>query len=41
MILFKISTGECNSKELHEFKNNNDDGFITKTFIAILAYWFR
>ena len=35
--LLKISTGECNLKELHEFKNNNNDGF--KTFIATLTDW--
>ena len=33
-------TGECNLKELHEFKNNYNDGFITKTFIATLASWY-
>ena len=38
MTLLKISTGECNLKELHEFKNNNNDGF--KTFIATLTDWF-
>ena len=37
MTLLKISTGECNLKELHEFKNNNNDGF--KTFIATLTDW--
>ena len=39
MTLLKISTGECKLKELHEFKNNNNDGF--KTFIATLTDWFK
>jgi hypothetical protein len=38
MILLKISTGECNLKELHEFKNNYKGGF--KTFIATLTDWY-
>ena len=32
-------SGECNLKLLHEFKENNYDGNINKTFIATIAGW--
>ena len=33
-------SGECNLQLLHEFKKNNDDSIITKTFIATIAGWY-
>ena len=32
-------SGECNLQLLHEFKENNNDGIITTTFIATIAGW--